>query len=160
MSTYVPFDIRMACMTMQHCMQHTSTVSTYPGSCKTCFFLIPVLGKKVSSIFPIIDLTVDLRSNLHTGLFDLVNPLIFANTYPGWHNYSLWGLLFQFHDHWVKTCSFLACINSVEITNYIKIRPIYCYHVHPCNSTYSWGSSQGVVTPWQTKLQPNMSIWT
>ena len=37
-STYVPFDIRMARMTLQHCMQHTSTVLTSPGSCKTCFF--------------------------------------------------------------------------------------------------------------------------
>ena len=38
---------------------------------------------KVSLIFPIIDLTVDLRSNLHIDLSDLVNPLIFADLCPG-----------------------------------------------------------------------------
>ena len=31
------------------------------------------------------------------GLSDLVNSLIFADSCPGWHNYSLWGLLFHFH---------------------------------------------------------------
>ena len=83
MLTYVPFDIRMAHMTLQHCMQHASTVLTYPGSCETCFFHISVFSGKVSSIFPIINLTVDLIYNLHIGLSDLVNPLIFTHSCPG-----------------------------------------------------------------------------
>ena len=46
-------------------------------------FLHTSFGVKVSLIFPIIDLKVDLRSNLHIGLSDLVNPLIFADSCPG-----------------------------------------------------------------------------
>ena len=65
---------------------------------KTCFFHILVLGGKIFLIFPIIYLRVGLRSNLHITLSDLVNPLISANSCSGWHNYSLWGLLFQFHS--------------------------------------------------------------
>ena len=62
-------------------MQHTPlTPSTYPGSCKTCFLHISVFGGKSFLIFPIIDLTFDLRSNLHIDLSDLVNPLIFADS--------------------------------------------------------------------------------
>ena len=73
-------------------MQHgPSTPLTYLESCKTCLFCIPVLIRKSFLIFPIIY----LRSDLH---IDLVNPLIFADSCPRWHNYSLWGLLFQFHS--------------------------------------------------------------
>ena len=69
--------------TLQESMQHgPSTPLTYPGSCKTCLFHIPVFGGKVSLIFPIIYLRVGLRSNLHIHLFDLVNPLISANSCP------------------------------------------------------------------------------
>ena len=39
---------------LSHCMQHVSTVSTYPGSHKSCFSHIPVFGRKVFLIFPII----------------------------------------------------------------------------------------------------------
>ena len=43
-------------------MRHASlTSSTYPGSCKSCFFHIPVFGGKVFLIFPIIYLIVDLK---------------------------------------------------------------------------------------------------
>ena len=64
-------------------MQHALTAWTYPGSCKTCFFHILVIGRKVSLIFTIIDLRVNLRPNLHICLSDLVNPLIFTNSCPG-----------------------------------------------------------------------------
>ena len=64
-------------------MQHALTVSTYPGSCKTCFFHILVLGRKIFLIFPIIYLRVGLRSNFHIILSDLVKPLISANSCPG-----------------------------------------------------------------------------
>ena len=41
--------------------------------------------------------------------FSAYQFLIFANSCPGWHNYSFWGILLQFHGqlalkfHWVKT---------------------------------------------------------
>ena len=79
---------------------------TYPGSCKTCFFCIPVFCRKVSLIFPVIY----LRSNLHT---DLSNPLIFADSCPGWHNYPLWGFVFSFTVSWlIKMCFGIAHILS------------------------------------------------
>ena len=89
-------------------------------------------------------------AHLHISLFDLVNPLIFANSCPGWHNYSLWGLLLQFQSqlalksHWVKMCSFLPLIDSVNIANCIEItqsvmsKPVYLLTVleahKECNS--------------------------
>ena len=58
-------------------MQHAlSTPSTYPGSCKTCFFCIPVFGRKSFLIFPIIYLTVDLKLICIIDLSDLINSLI------------------------------------------------------------------------------------
>ena len=96
-STYTVKTIRMASYLVACSMQHVSTVLTYPGSRKTCFFCIPVFGRKVFLIFPIIYLTGDLKLICMIGLSGLINSLIFANIYPGWHNYSLWGLLFQFH---------------------------------------------------------------
>ena len=79
-------------------IQHRpSTPPTYPGSSKTCFFYIPGFDGKSFLIFPIIDLTVDLKLICIIGLSGLVNSLIFADCYPGWHNYSLWGLLFHVH---------------------------------------------------------------
>ena len=116
--------IRMAPYVIVCSMQHVLTVSTYPGSCKTCLFCMPGFGLKVSFIsnhwpkkWP--------TTHLHISLFDLVNPLIFANSYPGWHNYSLWGLLFQFSQsvgqlalkfHWVKTYRQCQHTNYIEIT--------------------------------------------
>ena len=46
-------------------------------------FCIPVFGGKSFLIFPIIDLTVDLKLICIIGLSDLINSLIFANIYPG-----------------------------------------------------------------------------
>ena len=82
-------------------MQHASLTSlTYLGSCKTCFFCIPVFGRKGFLIFPIIDLTVDLKLICIIGLSDWVNSLIFADSCPGGHNYSIWGLLSSFTVYW------------------------------------------------------------
>ena len=45
-----------------HNMQHALlTPLTYPGSCKTCFFCIPVFGGKISLIFLTSDLWSDLQ---------------------------------------------------------------------------------------------------
>ena len=57
-------------------MQHVFRVSTYPGSCKSCFSHIPVFGGKVFLIFPIIYQTVDLKLICIIGQSDLINPLI------------------------------------------------------------------------------------
>ena len=76
-------------------MQHVSTVLTYPGSCKTCFFCIPVFGRKVFLIFPIIYLTVNPKPICIIGLSDIINSFIFANIYPGWHKLTL-GASFPF----------------------------------------------------------------
>ena len=69
-----------------------------PGSCKTCFFHIPGFWQEsflhISNHWP----TKWPTTHLHISLFDQVNPLIFADIYPGWHNYSFWGFLFQFHS--------------------------------------------------------------
>ena len=117
----------------------------YPGSCKTCFFCVPVFGRKFFLIFPIIYLRDGLRSNLHIGLSDLLNPLIFGDSCPGGHNYSLFGLLFQFHSqlalkfHWVKTWIF----NIFDITNYIEIaqsimpKPVYLLTVQEAHKEYN-----------------------
>ena len=86
----------IAC-TMQHAFL---TPSTYPGSCTTCFFCIPVFGGKSFLIFTIICLTVHLKLICIIGLSDLDNPLISAKSCPGWHNYSLWGFLF-FTGSWL-----------------------------------------------------------
>ena len=75
--------IRMVPYVIACSMQHVSTVLTFPGSCKTCFFLIAVFGGKIFLIFPIIYLTVDLKLICIIGLFNLVNPLISANSCPG-----------------------------------------------------------------------------
>ena len=89
-------------------------------------------------------------AHLHISLFDLVNPLIFADSCPGWHTYSLWGLLFQFHgqlalkSHWVKMYFFLACTNSVNITNFIEIaqsimpKPVYLLTVQEAYKEYNF----------------------
>ena len=89
---------------------------------KLAFLGIPVFGRKVSLIFPIIHLTVDLKLICINGLSDLINSLFFANIYPGWHNYSLWGLLFQFHGllvSWLlnfieyKTCLYQQLLSTL-----------------------------------------------
>ena len=64
------------------CMQHVLTVSTYPGSCKTCFSHIPVFGRKVFLIFPIIYLTVDLKLICIIGQSDLINSFDLCQYLP------------------------------------------------------------------------------
>ena len=81
MLTYTVKTIMMAPYLIACSMQYVSTVSMYPGSCKTCFFRIPVFGGKVFLIFPIIYLTADLKVFCIIGLSDLINSLIFANIY-------------------------------------------------------------------------------
>ena len=71
-------------------MQHGPlTPPTYPGSCKTCFFPHTRFWWEsflhISNHWPMKWPT----AHLHISLFDIVNPLISAENYPGWHNYSL-----------------------------------------------------------------------
>ena len=67
------------------------------------------------------------EAHLHIGLSYLVNPLIFADSCPRWHNYSLWGLIFQFHDqlalkfHWVKMCFGIASFDTSDIQITFKL---------------------------------------
>ena len=103
-------------------------------------------------------------THLHISLFDLVNPLIFANSCPGWHNYSLWGFLFQFDSqlalkfHVVKTCFFLACIDSVNITNYIEItksimpKPVFLLTVQKAYKKYNSLTDQIMGQVWAIRL--------
>ena len=53
-STYTVKTFRMAPYLIACSMQHVSTVSTYPGSCKTCFSRILVFGGNFLLIFPVI----------------------------------------------------------------------------------------------------------
>ena len=65
------------------------------------------------------------------GQTDHIRPLISADRYPGWHIYSLWKLLFQFHGQlalksdWDNTCFSLACIDSVDIQITLKLHSKY-----------------------------------
>ena len=98
-------------------------------------------------------------AHLHISLFDLVNPLVFANRCPGWHNYSFWGLLFQFHSllalkfHWVKMCFgilYWQCQHS-KLFYYFQIG-----HAQTSLLVNCAGNSQGV----QLLDQSNMGqIW-
>ena len=49
---------------------------------KLTFFCIPVFGGKVSLIFPMIDLIVDLKLICINDFSDLVNSLVFAGSCP------------------------------------------------------------------------------
>ena len=133
-------------------MQHGPlTYPAYPGSCKICFFHIPVFGENVSLIFPTIYLRVGLRCNLHIGLSDLFNPLISADTCPGWHNYSLWGLLFHFHSllvswllnfivlrHVLALLIFWASFDTSDITfRSTKPKPVYLLTVQEAHKDYN-----------------------
>ena len=120
------FFISLDSFDIGYSMQHVVlTPSTYPGSCKSCFSRIPVFGRKVFLIFPIIYQMVDLKLICMIGQPDLINSLIFADIYSGWHIYSLWGFLFQFHGqlalkfHWDKTCLYfdlLSTLSTLQIT--------------------------------------------
>ena len=131
-------------------MKHESSTSlTYPGSCKNCFFQIPVFVGKSFLIVPIIYQTVDLKLICIIGQSDLVNPLISANSCPGWHIYSLWGFFSIFtvcwsqlalKFYWDKTCAFLM---SFDITNYIEItwsvmpKPVFLMTVQEAHKEYN-----------------------
>ena len=127
-------------------LQHASSMSsTYPGSCKTCFFRIPVFGGKVFLIFPIIYLTVDLKLICIIGLSDLINSLIFANSCPGWHNYSAWGFFSQLalKFHWVKMCfGIFGIFDIFNITN-CTLKLLIC-HAQTSLFVNCAGGSQGV----------------
>ena len=134
-------------------MQHASfTPSTYPGSCKTCFLFISVFGRKVSLVFLIIELQSDLWAHLHIHLSGLVNPLISADSCPGWPSYSLWGLLFHFHrqlalkSHWVMTYFDFSPLDTSNIINYISLYllllcPPLLYLILLNNYNTLWGPS-------------------
>ena len=76
-------------------MQHAfSMSSTYSGSCTSCFSRICFWWESflnISNHWPMKWPT----AHLHISLFDLVNPLISANSCPGWHNCSLLRLFSQ-----------------------------------------------------------------
>ena len=118
-------------------MQHVSTVSTYPGSCKTCFSRILVFGGNFLLIFPII--------------YQII-PLIFADIYPGWDFQhacidsvdipQISSLFDQFalKFHWVKTC--FGCIDCIDITNWylsdlIMPKPVSLMTVHEAHKEYN-----------------------
>ena len=61
-----------------------------PWILQNFLFLHTSFGGKVFLIFPIIYLPVDLKLICIIGLSDLINALIFADSCPGLHNYSLW----------------------------------------------------------------------
>ena len=112
-------------------------------------------------IFPIIYLTVDLKLICIIGLSDLINPLISADSCPGWHNYSLWELLFHFHGqlalklwellfhfhgqlalkfHWVKTCLYFELLSTLSILHLnrsVMPKPVYLLTVQEAHKEYN-----------------------
>ena len=127
-------------------MQHASlTSSTYPGSCKTCFFCIPVFGGKVFLIFPIIYLIVDLKLICIIGLSDLVNSDLCWQL--SWMIHLL-TLGTSFPVSW-SVCSLISlrqdmCIfNVFDIRNYIEItqsiipKPVYLLTVQEAHKEYN-----------------------
>ena len=144
-------------------MQHVLTVSTYPGSCKSCFSHIPVFGGKVSLIFPIIYQTVDLKLICIIGQPDLINPLILPIStlndifthFGGFFSIFTGQLALKFH--WDKTCFFLACIDSVNITNYIEITWLLD---QSCQNQSFWWLCRRLTrstNPWLIKYGPSIS---
>ena len=134
-------------ITLQHSMQHALvTPSTYPGSCINLLFPHTSFGGKSFLIFVIIDLTVDLKLICIIDLSDLVNSLIFSNSTPGWHNYSLWGLLFQFHGqlalkfHWVKMCLYfelLLTLLTLHLNISVMPKPVYLLTMQEAYKEYN-----------------------
>ena len=102
-------------------MQHVSTVSTYPGSCKTCFSHIPVFGRNFLLIFSIIYQIAHLHNwpTWPDYPFDLclqvpwmgISSMLVStvSTYPRFDQFTL-------KFHWVKTC--FGCIGCIDITNW------------------------------------------
>ena len=84
--------------------------------------------------------------HLHISLFNLVNPLIFANSCPGWHNYSLWGLLFHFHSqlalkfHWMGACSYfelLSTLSTLHLDRSVMPKPVSLLTVWEAHREYT-----------------------
>ena len=135
-------------------MQHVSTVSIYPGSCKSCFSRIPVFGGNFLLIFPIIYQIAHLHN------------------WPTWPDLTLWSVLtstldgdfqhacinsvdipqisslfdqFALKFYWVKMCfGCIDCIN-IEITykfifiwsDLITPKPVYLLNVHEAHKEYN-----------------------
>ena len=88
-------------------LQHTLDLA------RSCFSTSQFFGEKVSLIFPIINLTVDLISNLHIGLSDLVNPLIFTRILDDTINPL--GLLFQFYSQLILNFIEYRCVLTLLV---------------------------------------------
>ena len=84
-------------------------------------------SRKVPLIFPITDLTVDLKLICIIGLSDLVNPLISADSYPGWHIYSLWGFFSSFTVSWLLNFTESRCVHLWHLWHY-KLHWNYSIH--------------------------------
>ena len=120
------------------------TPLTYPGSCKTCFFCIPVFGGKSFLIFSIINLIVDLKLICIIGLSDLVNSLIFADGCPGWHSCLLSGFFSIFTGqlalkfYWVKMCFFWHPWHyKLHLNRSVMPKPVYFLTVQEAHKEYN-----------------------
>ena len=143
---------------IQCSMQHVVlTPLAYPGSCKSCFSLIPVFGGKISLICPIIYQTMDLKLLCITGQPDLINSLVFADIYPGWHIYSLWGFLFQLHGqldlkfYTGQMCCFFWPFwhtKYIEIIQSVMPKPSFWWLCRRLTRS---------TTPWLIKYRPSTS---
>ena len=110
---------RIFCTTLQDSMQHAAfTFDAFNIPWILHNLLFPLTSFWQESLFNISNHWPDSWPELIciNGLSDLVNPLISANSCPRWHNYSLWGLLFQFPGqlalkfHWVKMCLYFELL--------------------------------------------------
>ena len=142
MLTYTVKTIRMSPCLIACSMQHVSTVSTYPGSCKTCFSRILGFGGNFLLIFSIIYQIAHLHNwpTWPHELFDLCRhlpwmvfswiPVSTVSTCPRFPVY-LTSLLLKFL--WVKTC--FGCIDSVNIEITVQI---HIYLIWSCLNQSTW----------------------
>ena len=124
-------------------MQHAlSTPLTYPGSCKTCFFHVPVFGRKRFLIFLIIiiDLTVDLKLICRICLTDLINSLIFANSCPGtithfggFFSSSMVSWLLNFNEYF----EVLLTLLTLHLNRSVMPKPVYLLTVQEAHKEYN-----------------------
>ena len=120
-------------------MQHVSTVSTYPGSCKSCFSRIPVFGGNFLLIFSIIYQTAHLHNwpTWPHQLLDLCRHLPWIGNFldtciDSVDMPQISSLFDQFALKflWVKTCfGYIDCI-GIEIT--------YIYLIWSCLNQSPW----------------------
>ena len=168
MAIFISFDSFNIGYFIQPCkipcsMQHVfSTPSTYPGSCKSCFSCIPVFGRKISLIFPIIYHIAHLHN------------------WPTWPSYPFdlcwqlsWmtclavseGILRSFPQlalkfHWDKTCLYFELLSTILTYNYIEI--IQSVN-QSCQNQSSWWLCRRLTRstkPWLIKYRPSMSNYT